>query len=124
MRSDAPAGCDDAGKIQRVGGADGDQVLDRGCATNRAHQANGFGECELLSRNACNKASTANLATRFQAMVDAQQLAPRQHQAFPFEQAFEDDAIADQQNSRDLFSRFTIANGRQDVCAPSVALKY
>src|SRR5260370_42485589 len=103
MRSDAPAGCDDAGKIQRVGGADGDQILDRGCATNRAHQADGFSECELLARDACDKASAANLATRFQAMIDTQQLAPRQHQAFAFEQAFEDDAIALEQYVSDGF---------------------
>src|ERR1051326_296269 len=78
VRGDARAGHDDAGEIQWIGSAHGDQIVLCAFTTNRAQHADGFGQRKLLTRDAADKPPATNLTTRLESMIDAQQPPPRQ----------------------------------------------
>src|SRR5687768_14366743 len=93
VSGDAIARHDDADEVQRIGGAYRDHAVLRTLAAYRAQHPNRLRQCKLFSRDTGNKAAAADFTARFQTMIRAQQHAPRQRQAFAFEQTFEDDTI-------------------------------
>src|SRR5215469_1099852 len=71
------SGCQDAGEVQRIGAGKRDPDACRGLAAHLAKHADRVGERELLAGKAGDKAAAADFAARFQATIDAQQVAPR-----------------------------------------------
>src|ERR1051326_2533264 len=94
VRGDARAGHDDAGEIQWIGSAHGDQIVLCPFTTDRAQHADSFGQGKLFTRDAAHETSATNLTTRLESMIETQQHPPRQRQAFAFDTAFENDAVA------------------------------
>ena len=79
------------------------------CLRTCAQRADRFGQRELFARQAGDEAPAADLAARFQPVVDAQQFAPRRQPCgFAFEQAPADHAVAAQQGARDVFDRLRV----------------
>ena len=68
-------------------------------AADLAQSLDGFGERELFAGHAGDEAAAADFAARFEAAVDAGQLAPRSGVRFAREEAAEDDAVASQQRA-------------------------
>ena len=68
---------DDAGEVQRIGGADRRGSGRRAACAAFAQPLDGVGERELFTRHAGDEAAAADLAAGFEAAVDAGQLAPR-----------------------------------------------
>src|SRR5215472_4200345 len=100
---DAFAGNDDADKIERIGGRDGDDFA-RGLLMARGPQGfNSDGQCELLTKKIGDKAATANFPAILEAAKRNQQLAPLGKNRFASEKFTEDDAIAAQEHPADGF---------------------
>ena len=91
---DTVARGEDADEVERVGGADRDQLACLGLAARFAKGGDRFGEGVLLTGEAGDEAATADQALCFQPSVHAEQRVPRWQVAFAIEDAAEDDAPA------------------------------
>src|SRR3954469_17063397 len=74
--ADTIPGGDDAGEVERIGGRDLDLARVRGRAPHFAQPFDRARQGELLTRHAGDKASAADFTTRFEAAIDAGQVAP------------------------------------------------
>ena len=77
-------------------------------ATNRSQHSDRFRQRKLFTGNSRDKTPAANFAARFQSVIDAQQHSPGKTDALAFEQAFENHAVALEQNARDFFGSFGV----------------
>src|SRR5262249_32454883 len=98
----------DAGQVERIGGANGNEIFDSRSAPDRSHQAYRIRQRKLFSRDPGHKSATANFTACFQAMINAQKYSPRQRYSFSFKQALENPAIALQQNPGHQFAGIRI----------------
>ena len=103
LRTDAPARRDNAGEIQRISGAECDQIALPRPVADFPQGGHRRGQRILLAGNALHKTPAAQLATRLQASVDIKQFPPGGQPAFPFQHPAENNAVAAQQHPRDVF---------------------
>src|SRR5687767_12172936 len=96
----ALVGSEDPGKIQRIGGADGDDPAVGGLPADLAKLFHGVGQRELFAAHAMDESPAANLAPCFQPSINAGQLAPWRRARLTREQAPEHDAVPAQERAR------------------------
>src|SRR5262245_43246327 len=101
---DSAARRKDSDQVQRISGADRDQLARFWSSPNGSQQSNRFRQRKLLSRKPADESTAANFTARFQLAVDHQQLAPRRSQSFAIEQLAHHDSIAAQQRVRNFFN--------------------
>jgi hypothetical protein len=83
-----------------------------GSAPHVAHLRDRVRQRELLAGEAGDEAAAADLAARFEAAIDANEIAPlRQPRRLALEQAPADDAVAAQQDARDMLDRVGVGPG-------------
>ena len=99
--SKAFAARDDAGQVQWVGGANGDQRIVVARAAQLAQSIDRVGQRKLLSRHAGDKAASADLAARFERSIRARQIAPGHTGGFASQHATEHDTVAIEQRPRE-----------------------
>src|ERR1051325_436044 len=98
--ADALAAGENAGEVERIGGADDVQnVIGRGAA-DLAQFLDRLGQRELLAGHAGDEAAAADLAARVAAAVDARQVAPRRGVGLARGELAEDDAVAAKEDAR------------------------
>src|SRR5688500_17015420 len=101
------AGQHGADQVERVDRRQGQQRTVVRAPAYRAQRADGFGQGELLARQAGDEATATDLAAGFEAVIDAQQLAPRRQPAgFALEQTPADDAVTPQEGAGDVLGGF------------------
>jgi hypothetical protein len=89
VRGDARPGNDDTDEVQRIGSADRESNYP-GHPRDESHAAfRSLRAVQTVHPKSRDKTSAANLTTRFESMIEAQQHTPRQRHAFSFEQTFE-----------------------------------
>ena len=117
---DAFAGGDDAGEVQRIGGADRDEAAVGRRPAHLAQPLDRVGQRELLARHAGHEAAAADLAARLEPAVDARQLAPRRGVRLARQQPPEHDAVAAEQRPRlSLDGLVAMPRRRRRATAPS-----
>src|SRR5882724_149199 len=90
---------DDPGEVERVRGADCDELPRRRLAASGAKLTDRFGQRELLAGHTGYESATANLAPRLEAAIGQQQVSPQRRVALSLEETAKDDAVAAQQGT-------------------------
>src|SRR5262245_42805645 len=112
---DARSRREDADQIQRIGGADRDQLgarlltVSRALSADCAEEPDCFGQSELLAADAADKVSAANVALCLQPPIDPKGFEPGHAQRFLFQQTPENDPVASKKRARiDLEGHLTL----------------
>src|SRR5882672_5196955 len=79
---------------------------------HRSQQSDRLRQRVLLARESADKAAPADLASRLEAPVYAQHVAPRREQTLPLHEATKYDAVAAQQLPRDRFGDLLVGERR------------
>ena len=96
-------------QVERVGSGERDVALRVRLATRVAQESYRFRCGELLACEARDETAAANLASRFEAAITHQQVAPwAEPVGLAGEQPPEHDSPAFQQRARDVFDRFLV----------------
>jgi hypothetical protein len=93
----ALAGGDDPGEIERIRGAEPDELPAAVKPPNGPELSHGFGQRELLAGHSRDEASTPDFASGLESPEDHQEIAPGGRARFASEEAFEDDTVATKQ---------------------------
>ena len=99
---DAVAGDEDSGKVQWIGGGDGDSGFGGARGLQRAgfaERVDGFGEGVLLAEGAGDETATADLATGFETTEDGEEVAPFGGVGFAGEELAEEDSVAAEEDA-------------------------
>ena len=91
---------DDAHEVQGIGPADCQQLAGRRRTPHLAHGLDGLRQGELLARHSGDEPAAADFASRLEAAVDHDQLAPGRDVRLARQQPAEDDAIPLEQDAR------------------------
>ncbi len=104
---------EDADQVQRIDGAQHDELIDLLHLPHRAQPADRIGGGELLAAEAGDEAPAADLAARFEAPVDAHQVAPGRQLRLALQHRSEDDAVALEQRACDRLDVIALVRDQQ-----------
>src|SRR5437773_1741451 len=98
--SNARSWRENALQIQWIGSTKRNQFALRRCLADGTQQADGFGQCELLTAGSTDKIAATNLTARFPPAINSSQLVPGNRKTLAVEQTAKHNAITTQQYAR------------------------